>query len=115
MGYDMYAIKPEHDVADPLNDCELLRDPWYSSKTHGIRHPIFHAWRARRTDGGAPIPDDLHSAMLCLSDTPTYAKDTAAEVELLARSVTPTDMDLLHYAHWIRHWADKGACFHLSR
>jgi hypothetical protein len=118
MGYDIYAIKPDHVDADPLNNCELLQDPWYAGERE-ISHPFWRFWREQRTEGGHPIPDDLHLSMRYVSDTPAYALDTAADIERFAQSLptagTADADDLLDYAQWIRHWAGKGACFYLSR
>ena len=120
MGYELYAIKPEHwekygpESMDVLHDL-IATDKWYTDSARATYHKISRSWRAAYSeddDGNREdFPDSLEGFYFCVHD-PTSAKTTAYDLEDFAGG---KDRKVTEFVRWLRFWADKDARFYLSR
>ena len=117
MGYDLYAIKPEHydefgyDVMKVFH--KLCDDEWYKSEQYDYCHRIWREWRNGfycNNDGQSIyVPDDINNFFYYIHDSQN-AYTVAAQLNDFAGN----DINVKSFTEWLIFWADKGAMFHLS-
>lgn len=116
MGYDLYAIKPEHWEEyeyDVMSILHKIRDDWYVSEEHDYRHQIWRSWRndyyTDEEDREIPFPEDLQMFYYHIHDS-----EDAVSIADKLLEFAGDDISIRSFAEWLQFWGNKGAHFYLS-
>lgn len=120
MGYDLYAIKPEHYKKygqKTLDIQNIFDDNWYTTTEYSYNHCIWKNWRNGFFDDERTIyiSSDLEFFYSSIYDSKT-ANEFIDNVKLFFEneSLDP-DINLKEFVSWLKFWASKDAKFLLSR
>ena len=118
MGYDLYVVKPEHDIMygdRALAELHTFKDDdWYIDATYDYSHRIWSDWRndfyVNDDDEKVYFPKDLEMFFYDIHG-PDSARTVADKLDAFAGQ----DRSVASFTEWLRFWAEKGARFVLSR